>query len=257
MRTRPRELTLLGVLLLLVAISMPLQILFVFGGSPFDFSSIAAKLAPLNWAVIFLSSVLAYLVFRASPLLLGVVPFFLGAVAWNNWLVASLGGEGEGLFPLLSTAGAFLMMGLLAFPNPRRVLANPRLRWWLTPPRRRVELEARVCPTLGGELIARTFDLSEGGAFIALRDSFWASLREGSGRNLSVGTYCSVRLSLNQVSAFSCMAQVVRRGEPAGAYPEGIGIRFISMTPREKKTLLSFLRNAPGTERAGMAVARS
>ena len=244
MKSRPKLLTWLTIGLVLIAISFPIQVKLMFGEDFLDIFSIANKLTPMNWIVMALALTVASLVHRASPLVWGASPLFLLAVAWNNYLVSSVGTGFN--FLVTTTATLFLVgiHGILLTPECRMILTQPKKRWWLTPPRKRVSIEARVCPVLGGELMSKTFDLSENGAFISLRDAFWAKHRAASVKNLKVGTYCSIQFKLNQMASLSCTAEIVRQSTSNGNYPGGFGVRFVGLNPKEKKILNSFLKQA-------------
>jgi hypothetical protein len=196
------------------------------------------------------------LLLRASRSLWIGLPLYVGAVAWNNWLVASLqGGHGWLSAPHLSTLGLIvLLFGAFLSSSCRTALLQPSKRWWLTPCRKKVELDARICPVLGGEVLTKTFDISEGGIFLTIDHSVkWLGprFRKASQpeETLRVGSYCWLRIALNEVSALSCNAEIVRKADARGIYPAGIGLRFMGLTAQEKKTLTTFL-NSIGSDKS-------
>jgi hypothetical protein len=252
MKTRPKELTALALAFLGIALSLPVQIMLLFGDPPWEITAIVTKLAPLNWLIIALSIAMVPLTLRASPLLWITTPLYIASVIWNNWLIASVQGSSGWLSPVhLSSIGLVLLIGgvLFKYPSCRTVLLHPSKRWWLTPERKRVDLEARLCPVLGGEISSKTFDLSESGIFVVLDDhSQWRGPRfrtttKAPETALRVGSYCWLRVALNDVSALTCTAEIVRKTEPRGIYPAGIGLRFVGLTARDKKLLAGFLSN--------------
>ena len=241
MKNRPRSLVLLSGVLLAIAASFPAQIMLLHGHSPLEAGEILAQLAPFNWAVIAVSLVFAVLAFRASRATIYAAPLFVAVTSWNNWLVcelqpgASLAGTGAA--SLLAALAAF---GPLAVPSVRRVLRNPRLRWWRTPSRKRVALTAKVRPVKGGEVSAVTFDLSESGAFIATEHASWDRLRQGS-HALEVGAHCSLKLDLDSYRALHCIAKVIRHTEARGNYPGGFALHFEGLSTEDRRVLGRFL----------------
>lgn len=255
MRSRPKELTYLAFILAGIALSFPLQIMWMFGDSPLDPAAVFCKLTPLNWTVMTLAALLSGLVLNASPWVWFVSPAFVIATVWNHWLIAEVNGGAWAWMACLATLGVLATQSLLLRPEVFRVLMHPELRWWRTPGRARVLVEAKVCPVSGGELLSRTFDLSENGAFVAIDGSAWLTNHEGSFKKITLGSYCNLRLKLTQTSSFSCTAQVVRRAEARGNYPAGFGLRFVAVGATERKVLLGFLRQVRAE--AALAEARA
>src|SRR4051812_44795091 len=105
MKTRPKTLLYTTAFLIAVAIGMPLQIMFLYGHPPNEMLPIAAKLAPLNWAIMFMAPLVAWLVYRASPFVLMAVPMLTYLVMVNNWFVAELGTDFSPFVTSLASAG--------------------------------------------------------------------------------------------------------------------------------------------------------
>ncbi|MCM2279704.1 MAG: PilZ domain-containing protein [Oligoflexia bacterium] len=233
MFNRPRQFQLLAAILVAVAASFPVQVMVGYGYTLAEFDQLMAGLAPLNWLVFASALVHATLVYQASPLVLASTPLFLLAVVWNNWVAAAAGLNVSTAVAALATLGAFAVHLPLLQQAPRRVLANPRLRWWRTAKRRRASVTAIIRPVLGGEVRASTFDVSVGGAFLALGAEM--------NRNLKVGSRCSIRLVLDQLHVIQCAAEVVRHAQPTGSYPAGFGVRFICLDDSQRKALSNFV----------------
>jgi hypothetical protein len=255
MRQRPRVFDLLALALLLVAFSLPVQVMLMFGHTPGEFTAIFNQLAPMNWVVAMLAVACAVAHWRASPTLWILSPLFILAVGWNNYLVAQAGLNFSWATTLLATGATLALHGLLLTPTARKVLLNPKMRWWLTAPRKRVQLRATIWPVLGGELLTSTYDVSEGGAFFSLEEASWTSRRTLSIKNLSVGTVCTLKMKLDSGRAIQCDAEVVRQAEPRGQYPGGFAVRFKSLSREDQKALAQLLRQAPATGSSGGSVA--
>ena len=88
MKTKPRHLNYAAAALLAITISLPIQIMFLYGHPPTEIAAIAAKLSPLNWMLLFMGPVVAALMYRASPLCLVAAPSFAVLVVYNNWFVS-------------------------------------------------------------------------------------------------------------------------------------------------------------------------
>ncbi len=250
MRKRPEALSVLAGCLAVVAIGMPVQVMLIHGHYPWEFHFALAKLAPFNWVVIALCSVSIVLIWRASPWSWLSSALLVGAVLWNNWLIWKVVLNFSAVSLSASALGLIGLHGLLLSPEARKVLLNPRLRWWLTPKRYRAQVRAVIEPVLGGELVSDTFDISEGGAFITTESASWViPLNRGvrqqqrqQRRRLGVGANCSIRLNLEGSRVIKCSAQVVRECPAQGSYPAGFAVRFVGLGRKEKSALLSYLR---------------
>jgi hypothetical protein len=244
MRKLPREFFLLCLALAGIVIAFPIQIMFAYQYTPMEFDSIIYGLAPLNWLVMATATMHLIAMYRASTFVYATLPFFLLAVAWNNWLVGSLETQYSAATATVGTFAAILMHGVLFMKNAKVVLQDQRKRWWLTPVRKKVTIRAVLMPVLGGELHSRTFDLSENGAFIPLDEASWAPLKSAPVTHLEEGNVCSVRLMLDSLTTIHCGAEIVRQTHATGHYPTGIGIRFISLNPNQKRVISSAMEQA-------------
>jgi hypothetical protein len=184
------------------------------------------------------------LVFQASPWVVVTAPVFIVAVGWNNWLVAMTGVNFSIPTAIAALLGTIALHGLLLTERARKVLKNPSLRWWRSLPRARVAIRVVVCPVLGGQLQAATFDLSEGGAFIEAQHAHWNSGGTSASAGLQVGGRCTIRLTLGQLQVLSCSAEIVRQAPARGNYPGGFAVRFINLDQEQKRVLQQFLKTA-------------
>jgi hypothetical protein len=247
MKTRPKALTCVACVLIMVAASLPLQTMARFGAAPWELRTILSQLAPLNWVVIAFALSEAFCLYEASPWAWFMSIAFLCAVTWNNWLVATLE---PGLWPALvtwaATGAVFALHGPLLSRNVRHILTHPHQRWWKTAPRRKLAADAIIyLEEEGAELFARMVDISETGVFISSpKIVLGRSPQETPSRDLALGTYCAVRLRLESGGTFACTAAVVRQSEAKGEYPSGFGLCFVDLTRQEKRELAGILRAA-------------
>jgi hypothetical protein len=263
MKTKPKHLNVLAAVILATALSLPLQIMLMYGHPPTEIAAIAAKLTPLNWMILFFCPMVAVLVYRASPLLVAAAPLLAGLVVYNNWFVGQVG---INYSPWVTTAASVAFVGSLAAiftSDVRKVLMNPKLRWWLTPERASIEVPVRLRVLNGRyksgreEFYTITFDISETGAFIPfgrergnvreLRPVNVPSIEPAGEaftmRNLTPGTQCYVCLNLGELAFIHCRAEVVRVANQHGKYPSGVGIRFLGLTGQEKRMISSFMED--------------
>lgn len=242
MRTRPIHLTALAIFLTVIAVFMPLQIMIQFGHTPMEWQAVLGKLSPLNWLFILSAASLAVSVLRASLWTWFFGPLFLAVTAWNNYMVGELALNYSSFQATVATAFVFAVAaGTLSQKQSRKVLINPGLRWWLTPPRKKARLRAVLWPTAGGEITSYTYDMSEGGAFVAIGTEKRAALSSGI-RNLKVGTHCLLRIHIGDERVLHCHAEVVREmSERRGAYPSGIGVRFVQLSRSQRQAIAEFL----------------
>lgn len=250
MRERPMELSYFAAIFIAIAISFPMQVMLAYGHSPFEIAAIVTKLAPLNWLVICICLIHAYLLFQASPLALLTAVLFTAATIWNNWVVAAAGLNYSGIFIAIATVGAALIHLPLLRQDMLRLFLNPQLRWWRTPRRVKTEIKTTVRPVVDGEEIGiKAFDVSTGGAFLPVGGTVPGLSHQLFQKPLKVGARCSIRLHLDQLHAIQVRAEVVRHAIARGDYPAGFAIRFIDLDRKQHQILSQFLGKA---EKAGM-----
>lgn len=251
MRERPREFRILAAILILAAASFPIQVMMAYGYTPLELDAALAGLSPLNWFVIFASVIHAYLIYEAAPSVLISTPIFLLLVGWNNYVVARTGLNSSTWAAFFATAAAFLIHLPMFRKDTRRVLFNPKLRWWRTSRRKRASMRAIIRPVMGGELQSCTFDVSASGAFIRMDSANWLPLKNVNfyklqQSNLKVGSRCSVRLLIDHMRVIQCGAEIVRHSPANGEHPEGFAVRFVSLDESQKKMLNDYIH---GSER--------
>jgi hypothetical protein len=266
MKTKPKHLNVLAAVILGAAVSLPIQIMLLYGHPPTEMAAIAAKLTPLNWMILFYCPVVAYLVWRVSPLLIAAVPVLGALVVYNNWFVGQIGTDYSPWVTAVASLAFCCALAGIFTSDVRRVVMNPSLRWWMVPQRTTVELPVRLRVLNGSyksgreEFYTITFDVSESGAFIpfgrergSVREIQPANVTAIRGseipgeafsmRSLVAGTQCYVCLSLGELAFIHCRAEVVRVAQPAGRYPAGVAIRFLGLTGQEKRMISSYMED--------------
>lgn len=250
MKTKPKGLIFLSLFLFSVAASLPIQVMILYGNTPFEANAILSKLAPLNWLVMVLASVTAFLAYRASTWLIVAAPALIGVVLHNNWLVAEAGTDYSPLAAGVSSGFFLLSMGLILAKDTRDVILNPERRWWLIPTRKHVTLEAQI-DSGSRHFETMTYDISETGAFLRLSTVAGGKVghRDDAERLLTefpVGSKFALSVILQNLRSIHCRAEVVRMTPACGKYPDGIGIKFLHLKSRDRKLLHNYLGGREG-----------
>jgi hypothetical protein len=229
MRRRPFLLFLTSFALIAVAISLPVQIMLIYGHGLDELDEVFAKLTMFNWVVMIGCLACAVLIAEASPLCFKAIPALTVLVALNNLIV---GYYAVDYAPWMTVAGslAFALFNLPLFDaQVRELMKYPERRWWMRAERHRRNVPVVITGALRGRSPVRTetFDLSDSGLFLPL---------EGS--HFEVDDRISVRMTFGTFSQIRCEGRVVRRAEgPRGEYPSGIGVQFTDMDWRQRREL--------------------
>lgn len=249
MPTRPKSLIALSISLCLVAVSLPLQIHFLFGYGLHEWSEIVARLTPLNQTLFFLLLATALALYEGASLALVLVPCLILLVIWNNMIVGSYEINYSSLQTFWASTAFIALNGLILRKDALKVLLNPSLRWWKIPVRKLVSLPLEVLRLNGERFAAKTYNLSVSGMFVpALATSINSenSLSTHFLPSDSEVVLVSFRVGETPVE---CQAQVVRRSEAKGIYPAGVGIRFVNLDKKAQRRLKQYLRKVPRYEK--------
>ena len=243
MKIRPEPLTGLALIMVAVAISLPIQIMVLYGHPPSEFLLAIHKMPITNTLVIGTSLLSALLAWRASSLLKFALPLNILMVGWNNWLVerSSLNEFPSGI--AIASFIAFLgVHSLCLHPQALRVLKDPTLRWWLTPRRKNVRVPIFIQTWMGETIKAYTLDISDDGLFVPF------GLRELNQHPksfkplLEIGRRVDLNIVLNPLNTIHCEAEIVRSSMTAeGIYPAGVGFRILRYHGQAKDELKKLL----------------
>jgi hypothetical protein len=237
MITHPKILKYIPLFLMLTAVSFPIQIMVIYGHSPLEIDAIFSKLSVLNEIVISLCVMAAIAIYRASYVVTMLVPTLLFAVGFNNGVVSSMGEDFTPFLAFAGTLGFFTVhLGLLK-PEILKLFSEPNSRWWLTSPRRQLELPMMLSH-MNQEAVFRskTFDLSERGTFVSFLKA------PETMTHLKINDSLSVCLNLGALTQIRCQAKVVRICEAKGAYPAGIGFRFDNLGFKERRKIKNYIK---------------
>jgi hypothetical protein len=267
MINKPKYLNFLAGAILFAALSLPLQLMVLYGNPPTEIAAIAAKLSPLNWLLLLICPIVAALVYRASRFILIAVPALATLVVYNNWFVGQISTDYPAWITTIASIMACTALAAVFTDDVRRLLAKPELRWWLTPKRTAVEVTLRLRVLSGRfktgreEFYTITFDISESGAFIPFGRERGTvrelrpvgatvenrvpdgTLNGLTMQNLATGTQCYICMNFREVAFVHCRAEVVRVQNPSGRYPGGVGIKFLGLTGQEKRMISHFMED--------------
>lgn len=235
MKTKPKLFDFLAGFYLTVALSFPVQIMLLYGHTPLQIMQIWNKLTNLNLTVMGCCLLNAVLSRSASPLLKFSVPLSLLAVFVNNNYVALMEVNYSAFQAHGATFGFFLVSGFYLYPKLLYALMFPETHWWKVSPRKQIEVTALISPFQQGHPIkAKTFDLSETGAFFNMSE-------EQMG--FKVNDRLIVLLTLGSLSQIRCEARIVRSDDKRGHYPSGVGISFVDLDRSQRRKIKNYLEN--------------
>ncbi len=235
MKKKPFAFDLLTALFVGIVVAFPVQIMFLYEHYPWDVLPIMAKLSILNWLVIASCLFAAYLSHHADPKLRWFLPIMTLLVAWNNLIVGYVGLDYSSSMTFLGTLAFSSLNGIFMIPSVQAALGQPKNRWWQIPARFRVKVPVFVNPMRGGEgFYTDTFDLSTGGTFIPLKPN--------QAQGFDTGEMLSLSFTLGTFRSLRCNAMVVRNHDAKGNYPQGMGIKFMDLSRRQRESLQHYFK---------------
>lgn len=232
MRKPPKVLFVLALSFIAISAMFPVQALWIYDLSFGGWGAALNQISLMNFIVILACVGNIPVLLRASRWLVITLPTAVLSVAYNNFLVATRGEDFSLATTSLSTL-AFLGLSSLVFhPQVLGLLKNPRQRWWLQSPRKRVALPIQLDFVRGPSRTLTSFNLSGTGLFIHA---------EEEKIKLSVGEHVRIRLPLGGIRSVACQAQVVRQSCSQGPYPSGYGLAFTQISKSDRKSLKTYV----------------
>ncbi len=231
MRTRPKALLVFSIGMMSVAISLPLQAVYIE-----NFENIFRTLTQLNIFIMILCAMSAVAAFNAHKSLHLLLPLAAATVVFNNWWVAYVGFHFNSTETLFASLGLLGICSLLLEKQTSMVLANPHLKWWNVALRAKIEIPISLTPPLRGQaLFKKSFDISESGFFVQ-------GLAKEELEHLTVGEKFNVCLHFSRILKIRCTARIVRKCNEHGSYPSGVGLQFENMDSQIRSAIkrLSF-----------------
>lgn len=235
-------------------ISIPLQIMFLYGHSWSEMDMVFRKITFLNWAVMACCLANAILTFRVSRLLSQSLIISIFVVTSNNIVISAFSSDFNPLQVHLSSF-LYLFGCLVLSMNPAfQTINEERRKWWKIPKRFRTTLPIWIKINDETSYLGKTFDLSRSGAFISyegleeiqgLLQKLPVALEQGS----------EISIVLGMKNHIKCSADIVRKSPPKGNYPGGLGLRFKHLGPIQSIKLNKFLIEENFVPRLGSSAA--
>ena len=229
MKKRPVAITVFTILLISVALSIPLQALYL--GS---LNNIFRSLTILNEIVACLCLATAISAFHVHKSFRLLLPLTIGAVIFNNWWVGHVGFDFSLNETTIASFGFAVICCSLLEKNSFNVLRNPKLKWWHVAARKKMEIPVTLKKMRGKDILIKAFDISESGVFLQ-------NVQKEDFKNYEVGERIEIDLHFNEILKVRCQAKVVRKTHRQGNYPAGIGLQFTE--GRQTKSILKKVIN--------------
>ena len=137
---------------------------------------------------------------------------------------------------LLATALFSLTVSTIYFTSALDIILNPSLKWWNIPIRYQKNIPVWI--KLSGEkfFLENTFDISKNGVFISEgKKKETHSPDNNYTNNISLGDLVTLSIPIRgENDDFQCKAEVIRKTDGKGNYPEGVGFRFLDLHVKDK-----------------------
>lgn len=228
MPTKPKFINIMSFIFIALALSFPVQIMFMFKLPPWHIGILASKLTPLNYLLMGLFLYTAYLTYKTNKLVFIILPIVNFFVFLNNFIVAEYGQVFTHTQTVVAST-AFLLLTLSFYQKDiYQVYSDLKFRWWLTSPRFKRQIPITI-HYQGEKFQTSTFDISKTGMFIKTDDLY---------RIFKIENNKEIELSFKiNNRTMKLTATVVRKSIAKGQYPAGIGVHFSQETPNELEEL--------------------
>jgi len=235
MKTRPRLLFLMAGLNVALILGFPIQVFIINEHELSELIPVFSELTLLNWFVMGILGAQIPLIMRASRALMYTAPFTVILVAFNNWLVSTIGFDYSMTETLFATATFAATQSLWLHPTVRMLFAKPENRWWMTRTRDKIQIPVQMWTLDGMPIVTSAYDISPGGIFVHF------SIESLKQCGLKVGDPIRLRMRLGSIYRLTAQAKVVRFAKAHGNYPEGMGLKFVAMSRQDQLILEKFL----------------
>lgn len=169
MKNKPLFLKIFPIGALLVAISFPLQIAYLYELNSDNMTTILSMLTPLNLLSILILSISAILVHKMHKSTYIIIPIMFAVLYINNLVVYLYGMDFSTSQILISFV--LIAISLQPFYNEtiKQVMNDPKQRWWLTPKRYNVR-KPLIINSEGFELFSETANISKTGLYATITE---------------------------------------------------------------------------------------
>jgi hypothetical protein len=240
MKEKPVVFLYLSFFFFVIALSLPMQIMWIYGHDLTEINAVLSKLTALNIVCFILLLVNSWFSFSVSALLNITLPGLAVAISLNNYTVGLYGSDftaEETLFASLSFVSVILGFYVA---GGYQVLKNPRLWWWKTPKRKSMKRPLALWKASGRFIIGDTENLSSSGVFVNFSES---SRRKQKNffRGPRPGESFEIHIQTRKRDCVSLKGTVVREEKNKRGEQLGVGIRFNSMGLLDRVKLMSLL----------------
>ncbi|AYF44844.1 type IV pilus assembly protein PilZ [Halobacteriovorax sp. BALOs_7] len=236
MKIKPLIFNVYAFVFLAIAVSIPVQVMFLYGYNATDIGAIWSKMTFFNLMVMASCCINAYFSFTAQNDIKWSFPLSIGFVCLNNSIVLVYGNDFEAATVILSTFAYILMTSYFILSQDTNVINSPAAQWWKTALRYKAPLATKVSSTDIPINLGNTFDISRTGAYISYNVPTQKDIFS-----------CGDVFTFNIGDELELKAKVVRKSMAVGRYPEGMGVQFIDLGVSERiqlEKLLNSLRDS-------------
>lgn len=216
MKNRPLYLTLFPLVSLLVALSFPIQIYFLYEIPLTDFEKIFSMLTPVNLMTMSTLIMASILAMTLSKWIYKFIPILLMILFANNVIVGLYGND----YTLVQVILGFVLFGVSLQPFYRKdiknIITNPNMRWWKTPKRYNIETKINLNTNIL-ELHSHTANISKTGIFAKIDDKTLLNLMDINE---------VINIELYDINKINLKAKLVRKSDGTST-PRGFGLEFI------------------------------
>lgn len=240
MNQKPILFNIIGIGLLAIAISFPLQIAWIYEHQLADANHLRAIWHKLTFNNLLTMGVLTVTAWKVWQVQTGLVPWILAScslVTINNVIVSAYANDWSQIQTMIASVLFGVTAGTFIFTRSYELTLAPQLHWWRPAKRHRVDAPI-VIEFLGQHRFqAQLFDLSTSGLFVTgMQQQLLASLAP-------VNEEIAVKIPFNnQFHAFR--AKLVRKCEQRGHYPGGWGLTFTDLGVWQRLKLAFMVRSS-------------
>jgi hypothetical protein len=170
-RKKPLYFSFLSLLLIVVAISFPLQIIYEYDIALSDFALALELLTFMNIAVMFMCLWVAYDSFVVSPRLKYSSVVLIAVTILNNAFVGYVAINYSMWETVLASSLFVLPFGYLLTPTMRPLIKDTRLHWWKNSPRYQYNWAVKID---GLDSLATSLNVSKSGILVKVDAEAWA-----------------------------------------------------------------------------------
>lgn len=234
MKTKPFYFDVITLFLLVVAVSLPIQILFLFDYQLQDWTETFQHLTFLNWLFMGSSLISAYFLYCGHRYALAFSTINICTVFSNNLIVGVFGSD----FSINQSLWGAVLYSIPLLPiyfNPlRETLLNSKQQWWRTAPRYSKQLDVQIWSLNGKPTVnAKTINISKTGALLEVPSGAPLHYR------------IPMALYVNEITPVHCEAKIVRHISDANNNFDKVGIEFLPLTKEQTQVLESCLKLVP------------